>query len=360
MLVDYVHLTEPTRLVTAAIAPGKVSSRNFNRNGFTGELDVVGYNYQEPWLPEDKMNYPDRIMFVAEAFPYYSGRHNSLRDYKPLNPWYLVANNDYIAGQFIWAGVDYLGESSGWPSSGWPTSPFDVCMFEKSRAAFHRAMWNPNPMVRIAVADQSLNIDPGKDHWSWPNLISHWNFPLYEGHIIEVQTITNCDSVELWVNGATLGKRKTSDYTNNTIVWHVPYKAGRIEAKGYNNGAEAAKFELNTSGKPAKLVLYADKTILKPDGADLSHITVSIVDNKGIPVPDADKVIRVEVTGSGRLLGIDNGDLRREKSINVSELSTCFGKALILVQSLRTPGEITVKITADGLPGAILPLTGQK
>jgi beta-galactosidase len=271
-----------------------------------------------------------------------------------------VANNDYIAGQFIWAGVDYLGESSGWPSSGWPTSPFDVCMFEKSRAAFHRAMWNPNPMVRIAVADQSLNIDPGKDHWSWPNLISHWNFPLYEGHIIEVQTITNCDSVELWVNGATLGKRKTSDYTNNTIVWHVPYKAGRIEAKGYNNGAEAAKFELNTSGKPAKLVLYADKTILKPDGADLSHITVSIVDNKGIPVPDADKVIRVEVTGSGRLLGIDNGDLRREKSFNVSELSTCFGKALILVQSLRTPGEITVKITADGLPGAILPLTGQK
>lgn len=357
MLQDYVHKTEPTRSVTVVIAPGDVRKRPYNNSGFTGVLDIVGYNYQEPWLLEDKKQYSRRIMFVAEAFPYYTGRSNSLRDYKPQNPWYIVANNDFILGQFIWAGVDYLGESSGWPSSGWPTSPFDICMFEKSRAAFHRAMWNPKPMVSIAVADQSLNIDPGKDHWSWPHLISHWNFPQYIGHIIEVQTITNCDSVELWLNNASLGKRRTSDYTNNTIVWHVPYKAGKIEAKGYNKGVEVAKFELNTSGLPAKIILSADKTDIKADGQDLSHITISIVDNKGIPVPDADKFMTVELTGSGKFLGIDNGDMRRKGTFSGNKLSTYFGKALTIVQSLRKPGEINVKISAEGLPQAVLNLT---
>lgn len=359
MLLDDVHKTEPTRPVTVVIAPGDVKKRPYNKSGFTEVTDIVGYNYQEPWLLEDKNHYPNRIMFVAEAFPYYTGRNNSLRDYKPLNPWYMVAANDFIFGQFIWAGVDYLGESSGWPSSGWPTSPFDICMFEKSRAAFHRAMWNPKPMVSIAVADQSLDIDPGKDHWSWPHLISHWNFPLYSGHVIEVQTITNCDSVELRINNASMGKRSTSDYSNNTIVWHVPYKAGKIEAKGFNKGTEVAKFELNTSAKPAAILLSADRTGLHADGQDLSHITISLVDNNGIPVPDADKLLTVEISGNGKFLGIDNGDLRRKETFSGNKLNTYFGKALAIIQSLRNPGEIIVKVTAEDLPPSTLKLTSQ-
>jgi beta-galactosidase len=360
MLQGYVHETEPTRPVTIAIAPANVGLRPYNSSGFTGVLDIVGYNYQEPWLLRDKGKYPGRIMFISEAFPYYTGRSNSLRDYKPLNPWYMVADNNFVFGQFIWAGVDYLGESSGWPSTGWPTGPFDDCMFEKSRAAFHRAMWNPEPMVRIAVADQSLNIDPGKDHWSWPNIISHWNFPQYKGQVIEVQTITNCDSVELWVNKASMGKRRTSDYSNNTIVWHVPYREGKIEAKGYNNATEAAKYELNTSGSPAKIVLSADRTNLIANGQDLSHISISIVDDQGILVPNADKQIIVEISGGGRLLGIDNGDLRRDGSYNGNKLPTYFGKALMIVQSFRNQGEINIRVTAEGLPEATCKLKSEQ
>lgn len=232
-------------------------------------------------------------------------------------------------------------------------------MFEKSRAAFHRAMWNSKPMVSIAVADQSLNIDPGKDHWSWPHLISHWNFPQYAGHVIEVQTITNCDSVELSINNASFGKRKTADYSNNTIVWHVPYKAGKIEAIGYNHGAEVAKFELNTSGKPAKILLCADRLNLQSDGQDLSHVTIGLVDKEGIPVPDADKVLTVEVTGNGKFLGLDNGDLRRTGTFSGNKLSTYFGKALAIIQSGRTAGEIIVNVSAEGLPPATLTLNNK-
>ncbi len=360
MLRKFVNETEPTRPVTVAIAPADVNKRPYNKYGFTEVFDVVGYNYQEPWLLKDKKQFPNRIFFISEAFPYYTGRSNSLRDYKPQNPWYFVAGNDFVFGQFIWAGVDYLGESAGWPSTGWPTCPFDVCMFEKPRGAFHRAVWNQKPMVSIAVADQSLNIDPGKDHWSWPHLASHWNFPQYTGHIIEVQTITNCDSVELLINNASMGRRCTADYTNNTIVWHVPYRPGKIEAKGYNNNREAAKFELNTSGKPSKILLSADKSILSADGQDLSHITVSLADEAGIPVPDADRLITAGVTGNGRFLGIDNGDLRREGSYAGNKLPTYFGKALIIVQSDRKPGPIVVTVSAEGIKESSLTINGKK
>jgi beta-galactosidase len=299
-------------------------------------------------------------MYIAEAFPYYSGRHNSIRDYNPINPWYIVQHNDFVFGQFVWAGVDYLGESSGWPSKGWPNCLFDVCMFEKPRAAFHRSVWNTTPMIRIAVADQSLDIDPGKDHWSWPNLAEHWNFPQYKGHIIEVQTITNCDSAELWVNDVTMGKRSTSDYTNNTIVWHVPYREGKIEAKGYNNGKEVARFELKTSGKPARIVLMADRITISADGQDLSHIIIQFEDDKGVIVPDADQLITVEVSGYGKLKGLDNGDLRREGSFSGNTVKTSFGKALATIQSTRNPGDIVVRVKAGELPESTLILSCKK
>jgi beta-galactosidase len=355
MLVDYVHRTEPSRKVMVAIAPGNVSKRLYNTNGFNDALDIVGYNYQEPWYTSDKKSFPDRLIFGSEVFPYYRGRIGSLRDYFPKNPWYDVAGNDFVFGQFLWAGVDYLGESSGWPSKGWPTSPFDVCMFEKSRAAFHRAVWKENePMVSIAVADQSLNIDPGKDRWSWPHLISHWTFPQYTGHVIEVQTITNCQQVELWVNGASLGRRNTAEFTNNTIVWHVPYKAGKIEAKGYNKDAEAAVFELNTAGQPSKIVLSPDREMIHSDGQDLSHVTVKLVDEKGVVVPNDDRQLTFEVTGSGKLIGLDNGDLRRDEAFKGSIRTTYFGKALAVIQSLRQQGDIILKVSTKGLPAAEL------
>jgi beta-galactosidase len=356
MIRDYVHKVDPTRLVTAAIAPGNTNNRVYNKSGFTEALDVVGYNYQEPWLADDKKAFPNRIMYVSEAFPYYRGRPNNIRDYNPLNPWYYIAENDFIIGQFIWSGIDYLGESSGWPSTGWPTGLFDECMFEKPIAAFHRSVWNDEPMVRIAVADQSLNIDPGKDHWSSPYLAAHWNFEQYDGHIIEVETTTNCDSVELWINDRSMGKRARANWSNNTILWHVPYKAGEIKAIGYNKDKEVAKFVLRTAGKAAKIKLSADRLQLQADGQDLSHITMELVDAKGIVVPDSDQKITVEVVGTGRLIGLDNGDLRADSFFTGNPVKTYFGRALATVQSSRLKGEIQIRAMCGDLPVSTLAL----
>lgn len=344
MLQDYVHEIEPTRPVTVAISPGDLGNRPYHRNGFTEIFDVVGYNYSEPMLKEYKEAYPEAIMYVAEAFPYYNGRRNFVRDYAPDNPWYVAAENDFILGQFLWAGVDYLGESSGFPSTGWPTGLFDVCMFEKPRAAFHRSVWNDTPIVSIAVADQSLDIDPGKDHWTWPHLAAHWNFPHYRGHVIEVQTINNCDSVSLWVNEKWMGKRATSDYSNNTITWHVPYRKGVIRAVGFIGETEVAEFELQTSGKFHSIDLIADWQVIEADGQDLSHITVQLLDENRIPVPDDDQVIEVKVSGEGILKGLDNGDMRRTEPHRNDRVKTFGGKALIIVQSTREAGEIRLEV----------------
>ncbi|NDV80700.1 glycoside hydrolase family 2 TIM barrel-domain containing protein [Bacteroides sp. 51] len=348
MLQDYVHRIEPTRPVMLAIAPGKLDERNYNKTGFTEVMDIVGYNYQEPLYLDDKRDFPGRIMFGSEVFPFFRGRKENIRGYFPVNPWYDT-EKDFIFGQFIWAGIDYLGESSGWPSKGWATSPFNTCMFDKPFAAFFRSVWSDEPVVSIAVVDQSLNIDPGKDHWSWPFMASHWNFPQYKGHIIQVQTITNCDSVELLINNQSMGKRCRADYANNTITWYVPYKEGKIEAKGYNDGMEAANYMLQTSGKPARIVLSADVNRLKSDGQDVSHITICVVDERGILVPDADVPLTVEVEGEGRLLGLDNGDLRNHESYTGNKLTTYWGKMLAIIQSSRLPGNIKVSVAAEGL-----------
>ncbi len=359
MLKDYVSQLEPTRPVTVAIAPGNLANRRYHRNGFTEVFDIVGYNYSEPMLAEYHEQFPNSIMYVAEAFPYYNGRRNFVRDYAPINPWYTVAEHDYLLGQFIWAGVDYLGETSGWPSTGWPTGLFDACMFEKPRAAFHRSVWNEEPMLRIAVADQSLDIDPGKDHWSWPHLAAHWTFPQYEGHIIEVQTTTNCDSVSLWVNDKWMGKRATSDYTNNTIVWYVPYAVGKVYAKGYNGDQKVASFELRTAGAPASIRLTPDRSLIDADGQDLSHVTIEVVDEDGVVVPHVHRHLTVEVSGAGELKALDNGDLRKEDSFGGNTLPPYFGKALATVQSLRTPGEIQVRVKCPGLSDAVLTLRSE-
>ena len=347
MLRDHVHKIEPSRLVTVALQPDK--QRRYNKNGFAESLDVVGYNYQEQWLHEEKKNYPEKIMYISEAYPFYRGKDTEYKAFYPVNPWYDVANNDFVFGQFIWAGVDYLGESTGWPSTGWVTCPFDVCMFEKPSAAFHRSVWNDEPMVSIAVADQSLDIDPGKPHWSWPFLAAHWNFTQYEGHVIKVVTTTNCDSVKLELNGKSLGFKKRTDFPNNTIEWFMPYEKGRIEATGYKNGEEVTDSQLKTAGEAAKIEWSVDQTSINADGQDLAHIALKIVDKDGVVVPDYDEKIAVEITGNGRLLALDNGDLRR-LSFNENTISPYFGKALVTVQSSQLAGELKVKLSTASLP----------
>lgn len=139
MLQDFVHQLDPSRLVMLALQPGF-------EDKFASVTDVLGYNYMEPRLIYDKKKYPERICLISESYPYYSSiREFDSRDYDEKNPWNYVMEHEYICGSFMWTGVDYIGESSGWPSKGWPSAPFDMCMSEKPRGGYFRALWNEKP-----------------------------------------------------------------------------------------------------------------------------------------------------------------------------------------------------------------------
>ena len=160
--------------------------------------------------------------------------------------------------------------------------------------------------------------------------------------------ITNCETVEIFLNGKSMGTQNTADFPNNTIIWHIPYRPGVLTAKGYNSGKEAAAFRIETSLDTDRLTLTPDRSILKADGQDVSHITVQLYDKNGKPVQTDDRELTVTVEGDGKFMGIDSGDLRRKRSFNTNRLKTYFGKALIVVQSLRKAGQMTVKVEMEG------------
>ncbi|HBT77387.1 MAG TPA: beta-glycosidase [Planctomycetaceae bacterium] len=345
MLADFVRKLDPTRPVTMAIQPGASA-----RHELGGEMDIIGYNYIEPLLLEDRARFPDRRFFISEAYPYYSAvRAESSRDYSPKNPWNYVLENEFILGSFIWAGVDYLGESSGWPAKGWTCSPFDSCMFERPAAAYHRAVWKKEPMVKLAVVDYALDIHAGKDHWQYPPMADHWNFPYGDRRVLEIRSMTNCEEVELIVDGRSFGKRRSTDYVNGTIVWFQPFSKGTVEAVGLIDGKEVCRDTLKSHGATMTLALIPDRETIKADGQDMLHLVVELRDKNGVRVQTDDRKLTVTVSGPGRFLGIDNGDLRRADSFVGNVLTTYFGRALIMVQSDRKPGTIGIEIETEGL-----------
>ncbi len=348
IMQDYVHELEPSRPVCLA-----------GQQGFTDEFgsvtDIMGYNYLENRLIADHKRFPERVMIVTEAFPFYSGmRQNDVRDYVDYAPWNFVKDNDFIAGSFLWAGVDYIGEASAWPSKGWSSCPFDMCMFEKPEAAYLRSVWNDEPFMRIMVRDNSYDIPAGKDHWQYPPMADNWMLPYIDERCVEVRTVTNCDSVKLfgphWDGSMKdFGFRKTADYDNNTIIWNQPYRKDRIVyAIAYKDGVEVCRDTLQAHTEAVKVVLEPDVTRIKADGQDLSHIKLTLYDENGIEAQTDNRRVTVRVTGEGVFRCLDTGDLRREGSFAGNSIKTYFGKALIVVQSTRKVGEMQVEVEVEG------------
>ncbi|MBR1521248.1 MAG: DUF4982 domain-containing protein [Bacteroidaceae bacterium] len=342
MLQDFVHQMEPSRQVCMAC-------QNNHQDHFAAVTDVVGYNYQEPRMVSDHKRFPERKFVVTEELPYYCGAEGNIRAYDTNNPWNIIEANDFIAGGFLWTGQDYVGEA-GWPSCGWPTGLIDLSGTEKAQAVWHHAIWQKDkPTVGIAVRDEGLDIDHGRDLWQWPNMASIWNFPFrYEGLVLEVQTITNCERVQLLINGKVMGEKRTADFPNHTIVWHVPYTPGHIEAKGINGTDTVASYALRTAGDPVALKATPDRTILNADGQDLSYIQLQLVDKDGNPVPHKNRRIKGTIEGEGRLIGLISNDLRRTTPFTSTEDMTYFGRAFAVVQSTKKVGSIRLRLDVDG------------
>jgi beta-galactosidase len=344
MLVDFVHQEEPIRKVTYGAFPRYVPD-------FVNLADIAGLNYQEQWFEQYRTKNPRQLILSTESYAYYRGHGDSHKAFYPVNPWLDVLKHDFVVGTFYWTGIDYLGEAvAGWPFHGWNCSLIDTCGFRRPVSYLQQSFWSDKPVVHIVVMDDSLNVAaPTKDHWGWPKMVSHWTLPHLKDKETKVVTFTNCQSVELLVNGRSCGTKLLSDFKDRMMTWTIPYEPGIIKAVGKGPGLRVCAHELKTAGEPAKIILKADRQTMTADGRDLCHVEVNITDARGILVPDASNLIRFNVSGEARIIGVDNGDLRSIESYKAEQRKAFYGKCMVILQSTPKPGRIHLAATSPGL-----------
>jgi beta-galactosidase len=354
MLAAHARRLDPSRPTTVALKPVSGDTMEQAREIIlkTADLvDVVGLNYMEHHVDPVRQLNPKIPMYSAESYCFFYPGGMDTRAYTARNTWWDVANKDHLAGQFIWAGVEYLGESWRWPEIAWGDAPIDLCGFLKPQAYWRKSVWTDEPLVHIAVADPAADIYHSGQVWSWPKLVDHWTLPHYKDSLVRLYTFSNCEEVELFLDGKSKGVRRPADDPNRMLEWWLPYgDGGTVRAVGRNGGVEAAVHEIKTAGAPARIELEVDRTAIAADGVDQAYVTARILDADGNLVPATPVTLYFNVEGPGRLAGVGSGDITDHGSFRADWRQTYHGRALAILQSTTRPGPLELTVHADEIP----------
>lgn len=321
-LVAEVKKYDNSRPVTAALA-GAVMS---NETDYPFVLDIVGYNYTEYRYKQDHEKYPDRVLYGSET------RHD-------LKAWKAVRDNEYIFGQFIWTGFDYLGEAGPWPSRGFTTGMIDLAGNVKPNGYFRRSLWSEKPVAYIG----SYKLTDQNKKKILTNASAIWNYE--KGDTIRVVTYTNCDAAELFLNSQNVGVRKKYDDNTGVIFWDVPYENGKLEVRGYNSDKLAVTEVLESTGYPYAIKAKLNRTT-NIKSKDCLLLDISIVDSEGRVVKLADNNITCKISGQARLLGLESGESNASDNF-MDGIQRCKnGKLLGYIQPLADSGYIHICLTS--------------
>jgi beta-galactosidase len=346
-LVDICHELDPSRPVTQALFRPNVSGDY--TNGLADMLDVIGTNYRDQELLDAWKAKPGRKIIGTEQ-----GHERST--------WLLCRDNPQHSGQFLWCGIDYLGESRSWPLTVFNVGLLDRAGFVQPRGRERQSWWSDSPMVamfrRVGITAETP-ADPGYEALEWKRrqvLFSDWNPASSDPHEENVEIYSNADEVELFLNDKSLGKKDTRK-DGGSLNWKITYQPGTLKAVARTKGREVATEVLRTAGKPAKIQLIADKQSLGTSFDDCSNIEVRILDENGVVVPSAENPLKFEIDGPARIIGVDSGNVVSVEPFQASERNAWQGRALTIVRATGG-GKITFKASAEGLPAATLELTG--
>jgi len=337
-LVAAVKQLDTTRPVTAALASVTMS----NAVGFAQILDITGYNYQESRYDADQRQYPGRVIFGSE------NQHD-------FPSWLAVRDHPAISGQFLWTGIDYLGEARAWPARANPDGLLDLCGFVKPLGYFRQSLWSSQPMVYLCAVTRGTPANVGGDT-NGPSGFETWNWP--DQTPLTVSCYTNCPQVTLTLNGQPLGTKNLADAVNGILTWQIPFTPGVLKAVGQKDGQTICEFSLNTAGPAARIELHPDTTQLHANGKDISQIEFDIVDAQGVRVPDAAPELTFALSGPAQILGLGNADVTNSEPVQGPAHQAFQGRGLAIVQAATTPGPITLSVTSPGLAPATLTLTG--
>ena len=367
-LVDFVKELDATRPVTAGC--NEPNSRNHLFR--SGALDVIGYNYHNKDIPNVPANFPDKPFIITESNSalmtrgYYRMPSDRMfiwpeRWDKPFVdstfacssyenchvPWgntheeslKLVRDNDFISGQYVWTGFDYIGEPTpyGWPARSSYFGIVDLAGFPKDVYYLYQSEWTDK---------QVLHLFP---HWNWTS-----------GQEIDMWCYYNqADEVELFVNGKSQGV-KCKDIDNLHVVWRVRFEPGMVKVVARKDGKVVAGKEICTAGKPAEIRLTPDRSVLTADGKDLCFVTVEVLDEKGNLCPNADNLVNFTVKGNGFIAGVDNGNPVSMERFKDEKRKAFYGKCLVVIQNDGKPRKAELTATSEGLRQAVVKISAKE
>ena len=343
-MIARTHELDPTRLCSAAVNAAFESH-------FPEQLDVMGFNYNLNMHDDYHQAHPKQPSVGSETASTVSTRGiystDKLRnqvsaydlnhtDWSELAEewWKFYAAREWLSGGFAWTGFDYRGEPTpyGWPSISSQFGIVDMCGFPKDNFYYYKAWWGVEPVL---------------------HLFPHWNWAGREGEPVSVWVHSNLDSVELFLNGNSLGSKRVETLTH--LEWKVNYEPGVLEARGTKAGKVVLTEKRETTGGAESIRLTADRNEISADGEDIAVLRVEVLDQQGRAIPTAADMISFKVSGQGSLLGVGNGDPNCQESDKAPKRSLFNGLAQAIVQANKTPGTITVEASTEPYPRPKLP-----
>lgn len=366
-LADFVKALDPTRPVTAGCNEPNPANHLFR----SGALDIIGYNYHNVNIPDVPRNFPGKPFIITESNSalmtrgYYRMPSDEMfiwpeRWDKPFYdatfacssydnchaPWgntheenlLLTKKNDFISGQYVWTGFDYIGEPTpyGWPARSSYFGIIDLAGFPKDVYYLYQSEWSNK---------QVLHLFP---HWNWT-----------AGQDVDMWCYYNqADEVELFVNGKSQGV-KAKDENHLHVVWRVKYEPGSVKVVARKDGKVVGEKEIRTAGEPKKIRLTPDRNTLNADGKDLSFVTVEIVDAEGNLCPLADNLVHFEVEGNLFIAGVDNGSQTSMERFKDNKRKAFNGKCLVVLQNDGKTGAARLKAVAEGLEDAVVEIVSE-
>jgi beta-galactosidase len=398
-LVAHIRTLDPTRPVTAAINGGPGGGEGLDPA--FGPLDIGGYNYLAELYETDHTRYPGRIIVGLESFPQ-----------QAFQSWLPVDEHPYIIGDFVWTGMDHLGESSignaqlntpargfgggGAPPAGGaagrgagaaqpapaaapasgrkPTSMMslfsgssislqfpwfncycgDIDLIGQPKAQWYhrRVIWGLSKLEmavqRPVPEGRTEQISP----WGWSDELRSWTWPVGVGRVLKVRVYTSGDQVRLLLNGKEVGTAAVSEDTALKAEFDVPYAPGELKAIALSGGMPIAEQVLKTAGEPSQLRLTADRASIRRSRNDLSYVTLEVLDRSGQLVPDAAVPVRVSISGAAELAAVGTAHPKDVYSFRQRRLKTFHGRCLAIVRPAGVAGVATVRAEADGFAPA--------
>ncbi len=345
-LKNVVKSVDTSRPVTMAFADIK----NSNIIGLPDVLDITGYNYTESLYEPNHQTYPNRIIYGSENPHNYAG-------------WLATKKNDYICSQFLWTGIDYLGEAGKFPLRSAYSGLLDLTNNEKPIYYWRQSMWSEKPMLSLAARKKKLSdnleADPmGKMAWFLSAVEEklHWNYQ--RGDSVLVIAYSNGDEVELFVNNKSFGKKKYNE-ANSCFWWYVPYEAGQVKAVAKKKDNKELTAVLNTVYEPQALLLTADSKEISATQKDAVMIEAKLLDKNMNCSYLAKNKIEFEVSGEGKLIGTDNGDASCLDNFKLPWRNAYEGRCIAVIQSTGNSGKIVIKAKSENLPESTIEITAK-